>query len=280
MRNLAPPPVDDEDVLLKLARSRSAKAVAVTARSAALLARYQHYRNSHGDPWAVAQDPTFGPLKESLKSLYGSKLSALEFLKELRDDYVKGACPVCGRESLGTLDHYLPKGHYAEFSFFSLNLVPACHRCNSQRNDLTRGGIPAERLVHPYFDDFLSNRVLTIDVDAGDGWRLPRFTPIAFGLDGDEERTVQWHIDNIIVPAGIHKYIEDLWGTLINKPRVYLGHIPEPEVVRIELDRLRRMEEIKTQSLNAWASSLYHGLLRTPDGIEYLANLVLTVQHA
>jgi hypothetical protein len=41
-----------------------------------------------------------------------------------------GLCPPCGRGSVATLDHHLPKTRFPEFSAFGPNLVPACDNCN------------------------------------------------------------------------------------------------------------------------------------------------------
>jgi len=137
-QKLVHPLVNDDDLLVMLGQSQSISAKAVSARRVDMEARYQTYRANQGNPWAVGVDATFLPLRPSLHHLYKTPPRALKFIDSLRAS-VEGACPVCGRDSLGTLDHYLPKADYSEFSFFSLNLVPACNRGNNARNNLARG---------------------------------------------------------------------------------------------------------------------------------------------
>src|SRR5690606_10227146 len=105
---------------------------------------------------------------------------------------VKGACPVCGRSAVGTIDHYLPKSLYQEFSFFSCNLVPACDRCNNKRGNSARGSVVGERPIHPYFDSFLQKRVVTVHLEPD--WRAPRLLPVPYRVTGDRKVLVQWHI--------------------------------------------------------------------------------------
>lgn len=64
-------------------------------------------------------------------------------------------CPMCGYGQVLTLDHYLPKDAYPEFSILPLNLVPACSDCNNFKSNFIRSTEGA-RFIHPYFDDISS----------------------------------------------------------------------------------------------------------------------------
>ncbi|WDT56497.1 HNH endonuclease [Streptomyces sp. G7(2002)] len=62
------------------------------------------------------------------------------------------ACPLCGIRRVSTLDHYLPKAHFATLSVTPLNLIPACSECNKVKLDVapTR---KEEQTLFPYFED-------------------------------------------------------------------------------------------------------------------------------
>jgi len=62
-----------------------------------------------------------------------------------------GECPMCGYAQAASLDHYLPKSLYPEYSIFSVNLVPACPTCNLIKGNLCSQH-PDERFLHPYYD--------------------------------------------------------------------------------------------------------------------------------
>jgi hypothetical protein len=71
-------------------------------------------------------------------------------------------CPYCTILSTQTLDHYLPKHEYPEFSVLSQNLIPSCGTCNFPRDFRTKAGERA--LIHPYFDTIPQERLLVATV--------------------------------------------------------------------------------------------------------------------
>jgi 5-methylcytosine-specific restriction endonuclease McrA len=277
VRSLARPAVADDELLERLSRSRSQKAVAVSPRRADIGARYQTYRDHQGNPWSVVKDDSFAALRSSFHDLYKKPPACLDFIASLRQS-VAGACPVCGRDALGTLDHYLPKADYAEYSFFSLNLVPACDRCNNTRNNLARGDQVGQRPVHPYFDAFVDRRVMTMRAEPD--WRAPRLTPVPFEVQGEERTVVQWHIDHVIRRAGFDDYVGDLWCIVRDNPDVFLGRTATVEAVREKLAELATIEEVSGRSRNAWRSCFYHGLSKDDAALEFLATLVRPVEPA
>lgn len=271
MRKLDRPAVNDDELLATLSRSKGKNAVAVSVRQADVLKRYTTYRDCHGDPWHVGVDTSYGHVRTSLHGLFKKPPKALGFIASLRHS-LEGACPICGREGLGTLDHYLPKDDYSEYSVFSLNLIPACNRCNNAKNNLVKGDSIWERPVHPYFDDFASRRLMTIRAEPD--WSAPRLTPIPYDVEGDERTVVQWHIENVIRPSGLDAYLTNLWGRLINKPQTYLGNHGTRQAVREALGRLVDIEVQTVCSYNGWRSCFYHGLMMDDAAVDHLATLL------
>jgi len=75
-------------------------------------------------------------------------------------------CPLCGQRIVSTIDHHLPESLYPAFAVFPQNLIPACKDCNTEKGTATP--VDAEhQTVHPYFDDFESERWLYADVCHG-----------------------------------------------------------------------------------------------------------------
>lgn len=60
-------------------------------------------------------------------------------------------CPYCTIVQVQSLDHYLSKASFPEFSIFPKNLVPACDSCNTPGKRHKEDG--RRVLVHPYFDE-------------------------------------------------------------------------------------------------------------------------------
>ena len=93
-------------------------------------------------------------VKKDLKSLYTYDL--VDKRRHGRAVYDKilissPLCPYCNLGHSRTLDHYLAKFEYPEFSINPLNLIPACRDCNTEKLDkvIQRED---EQYIHPYFD--------------------------------------------------------------------------------------------------------------------------------
>jgi len=67
----------------------------------------------------------------------------------------RGKCPFCSLGDPRTLDHYLPKTDYPEFSILPLNLIPCCRDCNSFKH-IDSAAKHGEQYIHPYYDKILS----------------------------------------------------------------------------------------------------------------------------
>lgn len=128
--------------------------------------RCQEYDTKAGDPTELPTWATALGQATSFNTLYASpaeKAAQAPILKTLRDRSLT-LCPMCGEGGTpNTLDHYLPKQAYPDFSILPLNLVPACDIC--QGHKLARYTGPDGRLfLHPYYDEFLEGRALALRI--------------------------------------------------------------------------------------------------------------------
>ncbi|MBJ2234958.1 hypothetical protein JFT61_09025 [Pseudomonas fluorescens] len=87
----------------------------------------------------------------------GAKKFGLNWISQLRSVQL-GSCPMCGNSTLGTVEHYLPKTPFPEFSVLSWNLVPSCNICNQKRGSKHVNGIK-HHLLHPIFDRLLLEKL-------------------------------------------------------------------------------------------------------------------------
>lgn len=79
-----------------------------------------------------------------LYRLYDSESAPFDYIAELRNIKKLGVCLYCGLPLNFTVDHYLPRDlkAFPHYSFFSLNLVPACSPCQSSKNNLYPSHLP------------------------------------------------------------------------------------------------------------------------------------------
>lgn len=158
MRNL---PIPETNNKLKLAKFVSSKNKPYKKRlvriRSIVKSRYDDYDHHANVLENISASKITGVCSDALIKCYTSKteeMSALrdELLHPKLEDFDE--CPFCGIGEPTTLDHYLPKEEFPEFSVLSKNLIPVCGVCNSNykgRNWIENG----KRLfLHTYYDQF------------------------------------------------------------------------------------------------------------------------------
>lgn len=80
-------------------------------------------------------------------------------IKSGQSGFLKRICPYCLVNESDTLDHYIPKAAFPEFSTLIKNLIPCCSQCNKLKDELWKSG-SQRRIIHFYNDTFLNQRFL------------------------------------------------------------------------------------------------------------------------
>ncbi len=95
--------------------------------------------------------------RRDLKDLYEVQMVGLA--KQARFHYDRillspphKKCPYCSLGQATTLDHYLPKSRFPQFSVAVCNLVPCCKDCQSRKGK-EYAATKFSQTLHPYFDD-------------------------------------------------------------------------------------------------------------------------------
>jgi hypothetical protein len=146
-----------------------------TLRSARdqVLGAYKKYETEGGQPSSIvpikSSKEILAVLRDNYNLTYGASLGPLR--DEILASSSRRLCPMCSKGSVATLDHYLPKDSYPEYSILCLNLIPACTNCNSNKSNIV-GDATGGRFFHAYYD------------------RLPHETPLWKADVFVEERSV------------------------------------------------------------------------------------------
>lgn len=274
------PDVDDLYELQKLA-DRKALGSYPDLMHAYIVIRdqYQTFLNNGGDPWQVFPVNLDTNLKESIKGHYSqSPKNCLEFISDIRYKSPSLVCLMCGSAGMGTLDHYLPKDIYPEFSIFSANLVPACN-CNSLRKTTHKGRAIPQRVIHPYFDQFVTDRLYQAQFE-GD-FETPQITIEVIDDTHPNYETIKFHLESVILNDFTSGWFEKYWSNLALRPDDILELVLPDSTVVVQsanlataLTRFRNAKDKEFGTPNNWYSMFYTGLLTDNNRLDWLANII------
>lgn len=168
-----------------------------------------------------------------------------------------GKCPLCGFAQATTLDHYLPKAKFPQFSVFPSNLVPACGPCNFGKRAelaLTRGG----QSIHPYFDAALiGEQWLFADVVPGNPLTIRYFTNPPVDWLHDEKERVESHF---VLLDLREKYSTEASDELANIRDTILRYTANLGAAIISADLLATSNDRFKIHKNSWQTALYQAL--------------------
>jgi len=191
-------------------------------------------------------------------------------LKNRRNEHELSECPYCGYPfSPDTLDHFVPKDDWPEFTIYPNNLVPQCRGCAPIKSAKYYCGTNnAALFIHPIFHDYLSLVGFKIEIDFS-ATNNPTFNITFMKSDqlGDvgSQRVIR-HMKNLSVKNRIQDYSRkefNRWKNLIRARRFD---------VRVALQQ--RIDEKPNELISQdWNTALYKGMLGNNDVITYLNGL-------
>ncbi|GKS88659.1 hypothetical protein [Acidovorax sp. SUPP2539] len=134
------------------------------AARAEVLVAYQRYEDAVPEVGALVAIGLTDAQKEAMQHAYAVEtLPMTELRGNLLKRIIVARCPFCGLSESSTLDHYLPKEKYPEFSIFPRNLVPSCGVCNTRKKDrILEDGTDVRMFLHPCFDAIPDVEFLTV----------------------------------------------------------------------------------------------------------------------
>jgi hypothetical protein len=264
MNRVAPPTFfDDHAALRALANNRRVRSYPFLADYVdAISEGYAGYAAANGNAHAIENVELSDDVAEFLRSHYKSPPSTISHIGEIRRRSGIRTCPMCGALRAGTLDHLLPKEDFPEFAIFGRNLVPGCS-CNTLRGRILLGG-PNERILHPYYDDVLSERLIAARIE--DVGPVPQIS-LRTLLDKShaDYASVAFHIDKLVQRTLLVDYLGAEWIKLVQRPKSLTTHFRRDppdrvtlvDILEAELDR----SDDHHESLNNWDSIFLKGLL-------------------
>lgn len=255
--------VFDEIALAKHKRRRGL----MRAARGAVLAAYASYEGTAPEVGGLGEAPLTDAQKEAMRHAFTVETAPMA---ALRGDLLKrinvARCPFCGISESSTIDHYLPKEQYPEFSVFPKNLVPSCAVCNTRKRDrILDEGTNVRMFLHPCYDAvpevaFLSVRARMV-VDALIlSYRLMQ----PAGMSAQTFQHLQSHFNELNLADRYRRMgLEHLGGQYPALRRAY-GVGEDAQRVAAKLtEGAEDFEEVSGP--NYWLSKLYRALAANED---------------
>ncbi|MGY3494386.1 HNH endonuclease [Bradyrhizobium sp. USDA 4502] len=220
---------------------------------------YQEYRTHGGNPWSLDQSKFAPNIGNEQRLLYENR-KAGKRLKDLRQQQL-ASCPMCGSPGTGTLDHFLPKETFPEFSVMAANLVPACTHCNSgAKGRKYRGASSDEWPLHPYFDTLAQSAIWQVRVVSP--YQAATFEAIPYSTHPPAVlKRLTFHLGFVLGPQ-FTRACTNLWVTL---PQIIRNltdmHGPVSRLdVYSGVATLLKISQV-SMGVNAWQTAFYRGIL-------------------
>lgn len=182
-------------------------------------------------------------------------------------------CPACGEDGFPrTLDHYLPKERFPEFSLLSRNLSPMCDMCQGAKLAKVLTANAEKLFLHPYYDNLRDTPVLTAQI-------LPPYnsgTTTRIGIRDDVHpislrQLCIRHCEEMEIPARYQVFFRTQYLRLrrLLIDRRNGDNLPIAELTDI-IEIFRRLFILK--SCNSWNYVFYTSVLENPDLLHFLAS--------
>lgn len=195
--------------------------------------------------------------KEKYINLYEKQFRKSKAGKKIYDAIKLNSvnCPACGVSEVSTLDHYLPKTKFPQFSVFPANLVPNCSYCNTIKGEWTPRAIN-EQVIHPYFDDRLTETSWLFAEIIKDKTPFVNFyVQSSYGWTPDDFLRAATHLEVFKLKT---RFLKQALLELSNLGKFYSSD--SAENIRIDMDREARKEY--NNEKNSWKTALYRELAR------------------
>jgi len=232
--------------------------------------RVQAYLQHNGSPEHVPQWHAIPVArKTSFLNLYLSPDEDSAQGRMLTDlkDHGLNLCPACGE--LGrpnTLDHYLPKGRYPHFCVTPANLFPMCDACQKEKREKTGNAAEPRFFLHPYFDVFLAEQVLTVSI--APPFNSPTFRmEIADHLNPEQKAVVASHVRELAIEKRFAHYFKNESLRVLKLANMLRqSGLPVESMLRVFENNCRE------PSLNSWEHVYRVAVVENPAMLDYLAN--------
>ena len=209
--------------------------------------------------------------RENFISLYSHPPVQLSnYIRERRNNHDLDFCPYCGNPVRpDTLDHFIPKREWPEFSIFSNNLVPQCRACAPIKGEKYYSDSDSCAIfIHPFYFNFMGNVKFHIEVefDSKKENIIINVVVKTKKLDQESQDRIALHANNLKVRSRIESYCHKEFNMWKRKRR--------EKKFDIKNALMLRQSEIPKENIGKeWKSAFHSALLNSEETINYINSI-------
>lgn len=272
MINLPYLDIDENDLLNQIIQSKQASnRIVLENIKSAIIEDYGNYSDNERNLENLEADTRISNVeKELLQSSYkqGKKISEIkERIKKGMPDAIQEKCPYCMLSEPTTLNYYLDKSSFPEYSVYAKNLVPCCSRCNSLKGSKFLSDNGKRIFISFYFDEIPQHPFLKIYIGIKDNIPYVKQITLMFEEEKEVNDIIEMHYAELKLFERYKLPISNRLSSLLYELKAYNGYSVDKlkEVIKI---RIQITEKIYGN--NFWETCLYRGVLEN----EELLNLL------
>lgn len=272
MINLPYLDIDEKDLLNQIIQSKQASnRIILENIKSAIFEDYDNYSYIERYLENLKADTRISNVeKELLQSLYkqGKKIDEIkERIKKDMPDAIQEKCPYCMLSEPNTLDHYLDKGTFPEYSVYAKNLVPCCSRCNNLKGSKFLCDNGKRMFISFYFDEIPQYSFLKIYIGIKNNIPYVEQLALIFEEEKEVNEIIEMHYAELKLFERYKLPISNRLSSLLYELKSYDGY---------SVDKLKEVIELRIQITakiygnNFWETCLYRSVLEN----EELLNLL------
>lgn len=239
------------------------------------IGRYEEYLHNNGNPENIELSDMI-PNKDKFINLFDAKPGVIKTkITDLLRYQGLTFCPFCSEAGRpNTLDHFLPKSKYPEYSILSKNLVPMCDICQGSdaKGSKVLDSDDKRMFLHPYYDEIEDLEILVLKIkppyDKGTNFKF-KVSPSIHDIEL-KELCIR-HVKELNIDMRYREYFSSQYVRLKKLVRMMLSEGMSSNKIKNELASFYR-ERLIT-GINYWDTVFYKSVLGNDDLLEYLYDL-------
>ena len=186
-------------------------------------------------------------------------------IKSIQEEHLKQICPSCGLLPANTIDHYIPKELYPDFSIYSKNLIWTCGTCNGKKSqywkEQTYRGV-----INFYIDNIPSFNFLGCDITSDNG--ILKATYFLKNYKLTNHPNIVMHFDKLKILNIYKDHIPTKLGEIVADLRSYKGKVDKKKVKGILLTQY--FQRRKDFGVNDWKAGLLREIITGRHYLQYI----------